>query len=1215
MGVFESTACHSLYMKGFQIMIRDSWIVAVLLPAVCLTTQSLGAVAADSSGACCGSVVSEQECGASTDSMFVADEATLERFAGVMLPMLPEEQQEQILAVGGLGAASFEANVYGLTRYSGEGTLEEWLDASLAKISENPMTDRQIEALYSIADVVESDGVTPEMCFAPDAPGSYVWMVRELLAVNNPNPNAFQQRNRWTRTVMSGQGLEQGDPTIITYSFVPDGTFIPNAGYGSGSSQLFAWLNSVYGDTATWQGIFAQVFDRWAALTGVSYVYEPNDDGTSQRDFDGVLGIRGDVRIAAMILDGNSGLLAYNFYPEFGGEMVMDAFDSFYNNTFGDSLGFRNVIAHEHGHGLGMGHVCPVFQTKLMEPFVSFAFDGPQLDDVLNGHRHYGDPQEPNDTAAEATDLGSFDVNVGFDFDLVSIDDPDDRDFYKVTVEVPSLITFIVTPDADTYRQGPQTENCDSEDDSSVLTNYNIIHDLRLNVYTSDDLVNPAFTSLSGPPGESEIMEFPASAAGDYFFEVYVVSTRENVQMYRIDVGTEPILAISAQTPAYLEPGFENTFSVTLNPFDQTIETGTESLYYRSQPGAYTRVPLVPAGGLEYTATLPGFRCNPDAVIEFYLEASTIGVDEPYTLPFGGGDAPFEALIGSTVSFFTDNFQSSLGWTVTGPIVGQNAGRWERGVPAGDGTRGDPAVDGDGSGMCFVTGNGAPGSNSDVDGEATILNSPLFDISNVDRPSVSYWRWFDNTGSGVGAGPGEDDFTVEMSDDGGTTWFLLEVVDAISAQARGGWFFVEHDLVRVVESSTDIADFDFTTSQLQFRFIAVDLLNTSVIEAGIDGVSVSELACVDPQPIISLVEEPATEMASGDDFVFDVIIEEQNDPVAPGTAMLAYASGEGLFDVTTGLDLEYTLVPLVHNGGSSYTATIPAQECIENRDELLSGYFDVYYYLQVQGVQTGVTTFPDVDTEFPFGINIGEPVQVFEDRFELDTGWLVSGGAVGPSNGAWERGVPAGDGSGGDPISDADGSGMCYVTGNLGAGMISDVNSLTMLTSPVFDAEDLINPTMRYYHWYNNTGEPGVPGNDVMEVGISYDGGAFYETIDIFGPNTGESMGGWIMSELNLNQFQSTTSTMRVRFLVSDQNADSVIEAGIDGVTISGLVCEYVVACPADLTGEGLLNFLDVSAFLTAYGNQDIVADFSKDGQFNFLDVSTFLTAFGAGCP
>ncbi len=56
-------------------------------------------------------------------------------------------------------------------------------------------------------------------------------------------------------------------------------------------------------------------------------------------------------------------------------------------------------------------------------------------------------------------------------------------------------------------------------------------------------------------------------------------------------------------------------------------------------------------------------------------------------------------------------------------------------------------------------------------------------------------------------------------------------------------------------------------------------------------------------------------------------------------------------------------------------------------------------------------------------------------------------------------------------------------------------------------------------------------------------------------------------------------------------------------------------ACPADLTGDGTLNFFDVSTFLGAYNAMEPVADFTGDGIFNFFDVSAFLNAFNAGCP
>ncbi len=56
-------------------------------------------------------------------------------------------------------------------------------------------------------------------------------------------------------------------------------------------------------------------------------------------------------------------------------------------------------------------------------------------------------------------------------------------------------------------------------------------------------------------------------------------------------------------------------------------------------------------------------------------------------------------------------------------------------------------------------------------------------------------------------------------------------------------------------------------------------------------------------------------------------------------------------------------------------------------------------------------------------------------------------------------------------------------------------------------------------------------------------------------------------------------------------------------------------ACPADLNGDGVLNFFDVSAFLNAYNAMDPIADFDNNGVFNFFDVSAFLNAFNAGCP
>ncbi len=50
-------------------------------------------------------------------------------------------------------------------------------------------------------------------------------------------------------------------------------------------------------------------------------------------------------------------------------------------------------------------------------------------------------------------------------------------------------------------------------------------------------------------------------------------------------------------------------------------------------------------------------------------------------------------------------------------------------------------------------------------------------------------------------------------------------------------------------------------------------------------------------------------------------------------------------------------------------------------------------------------------------------------------------------------------------------------------------------------------------------------------------------------------------------------------------------------------------SCPADLNGDGELNFFDVSEFLAEQ------VDYNGDGSFNFFDVSAFLVDFKAGCP
>ncbi len=55
--------------------------------------------------------------------------------------------------------------------------------------------------------------------------------------------------------------------------------------------------------------------------------------------------------------------------------------------------------------------------------------------------------------------------------------------------------------------------------------------------------------------------------------------------------------------------------------------------------------------------------------------------------------------------------------------------------------------------------------------------------------------------------------------------------------------------------------------------------------------------------------------------------------------------------------------------------------------------------------------------------------------------------------------------------------------------------------------------------------------------------------------------------------------------------------------------------CVADLTGDGELDFLDISAFLSAFAAQEAAADINMDGEYDFLGISAVLSSYNSVCP
>jgi hypothetical protein len=788
--------------------------------------------------------------------------------ARAMLPLMPEDQRWQIIRAGGIGAQDYD----GVRERSGEFLVahDERYERLRHAVSPNlfaRMSDEHLGGLLASLERGENGETPIALCFAPGTDPELVaaynlLFEQELWGGGEANGDPrFQIGDRWTTTASDFSTGPQGTPITLTYSFAPDGALADNLSGANRSNELNAWLNSLYGSQAVWQPLFDSIFNDWGEITGVSYIYEPNDDGREANTSGGVLGTRGDVRIFAVRLDGGGGVLAYNAFPN-AGDMVFDAFDSFYNSFSNNSRRFRNVAAHEHGHGLGFNHVCPTNQTKLMEPFASTAFDSVQLDDILAGQRNYGDYLEPNDSSFDASPLGSFSIGSSTSVETVSIDDNSDIDFYSLSTTQPLELVVTVSPAAAAYLNGPQ--NFNGSCSSGVLTDYNDNQDLSIQLRASNG-TTVIGTVNDAPAGSVEEARFTVTSPGDYFIVIDDPGTENSIQLYDITVAGEPVpfdgptIVAQGNAPSTVLPGQPVTLDYEVLANADTIVDGPD-LLYRFDGGSYIRVPMSAQGNDIFRATIPAAACGDQP--EYYIEVEGDFVGQ-VNLPLAGAADPFSYGVGSFTPSFEDDFESFTGWSDT--ISTASAGEWDRGVPVA--SVGAPPSDFDGSGQCYVTGNTA---GEDVDFGLVILRSPAVDIPDGGVISFAYWL------SAGGGSLNGDTLELQISTNQQITWTTIRTYST----PTDAW----------VTESIEI-DADTGVNNFFFRFVAEDQGADNTMEAAIDAVAVGTLTCDDTPGGCNAadVAEPFGVLDLGDINGFVTAFTNQ-DPIAD-------INGDGIFDL------------------------------------------------------------------------------------------------------------------------------------------------------------------------------------------------------------------------------------------------------------------------------------------------------------------------------
>lgn len=338
---------------------------------------------------------------------------------------------------------------------------------------------------------------------------------------------------------------------------------------------------------------------------------------------------------------------------------------------------------------------------------------------------------------------------------------------------------------------------------------------------------------------------------------------------------------------------------------------------------------------------------------------------------------------------------------------------------------------------------------------------------------------------------------------------------------------------------------------------------------------------------IDLPEGAPTVVRTDADTLFPVRIASINEDA--DTAELLWRGDGG----------SYIASPLAHNGNDLYTATLPAFACATVPE----------YYIEVVSTVGTTLRLPasapgDAFSAFP----MSAIDYVFDDNGETDGDWQSTGDAT---DGQWDRGVPVGGGARGDPPTDFDGSGACWLTDNVAGN--SDVDGGTVvLISPAIELAGA-GYELNYARWFSND-FGAAPGEDRLIVEWTDEPAGGWHPLETVGPTGDGTHGGWFQVSHALDAIAGMpdTGSIWLRFSAEDIGNGSVVEAAVDAISVVRMTCDDTEPCDGDVDGNGAVDVKDILAVLAAFGSSDASGDANGDGVVDVNDILMVVGGWGA---